>query len=236
MDNSRLSKSVFAVITGGGTSGHVIPALAIAELLVDHGYSTEHLHFVGTINGVETRLVPPTKMPLTLLDVHGFSRKFSPQAVKQNVKAVFSLRNAIAQAEILLRALQPRVVISVGGYGSVAATRAATKLAIPVVTVSYDRLPGLATKLQSRRAAASAVAYLPTKLNNATLTGAPVRRLLRKLDLDATRDAALTRLGLPLERKVIAFVGGSLGSSFLNAVAKLVVEQNKNKTDFQSKL
>ena len=231
MDNSRLSKSVFAVITGGGTSGHVIPALAIAELLVDHGYSTEHLHFVGTINGVETRLVPPTKMPLTLLDVHGFSRKFSPQAVKQNVKAVFSLRNAIAQAEILLRALQPRVVISVGGYGSVAATRAATKLDIPVVTVSYDRLPGLATKLQSRRAAASAVAYLPTKLNNATLTGAPVRRLLRKLDLDATRDAALTRLGLPLERKVIAFVGGSLGSSFLNAVAKLVVEQNKNKTD-----
>lgn len=231
LNNFRSSTSVFAVITGGGTSGHVIPALAIAELLVDHGYATKHLHFVGTLNGVETRLVPPAKIPMTLLDVHGFKRNFSPQAVRQNIKSVLSLRNAIMQAEILLQALQPKVVISVGGYGSVAATKAATNLDIPVVTVSYDRLPGLATKLQSRKAAATAVAYLPSKLNNATLTGAPVRRLLRNLDLDATKDAALQRLGLPLGRKVIAFVGGSLGSSFLNAVAKIVAEQNNNKND-----
>lgn len=206
-----------------------MPALAIAELLVDSGYSQNQIHMVGTMNGVETKLVPPTGIALTLLDVRGFSRKLSFVAMKKNLQTVIMLRRAIDNATALLQSLKPAVVISVGGYGSVAATRAAGKLKIPVVTVSYDRLPGRATKLQARQAAATAVAYLPTKLRGAILTGAPVRRSIRNLDLTATRDAARLRLGLPKTGKVIAVTGGSLGSAFLNALIREFVEKHQDR-------
>jgi UDP-N-acetylmuramate--alanine ligase len=227
----KSNHSIYAVITGGGTSGHVMPALAIAELLVDSGYSQNQIHFVGTLNGVETRLVPPTKIPLTLLEVRGFRRNFSFTSFKTNLHAALLLRRAINNAVTLLHSLKPAVVVSVGGYGSVPATRAAGRLKIPVVTVSYDRLPGRATRLQARRAAATAVAYLPTKLPNATLTGAPVRRSIRNLDITATRDAARLRLGLPKTGKVIAVTGGSLGSAFLNKLTRELVELHHDRED-----
>ena len=208
-----------------------MPALAIAELLVDSGYSQNQIHMVGTMNGVETKLVPPTGIALTLLDVRGFSRKLSFVAMKKNLQTVIMLRRAIDNATALLQTLKPAVVISVGGYGSVAATRAAGRLKIPVVTVSYDRLPGRATKWQARQAAATAVAYLPTKLRGAILTGAPVRRSIRNLDLTATRDAARLRLGLPKTGKVVAVTGGSLGSAFLNALTREFVEKHPDRQE-----
>ena len=221
----------FAVITGGGTSGHVIPALAIAELLQDGGVSKDQLHFVGSTNGIETTLVPPTGIPMSLLTVQGFGRGLSPRALKKNFRTFQVLRNASRHAERLLSSLRPSVVVSVGGYASVPATRAAKKLNIPVVTVSYDRLPGLATRLQARSASGVAVAYLPSKLKNATLTGAPVRRVLRNLDLSLTRTDARTRLSIPIDRKVICITGGSLGSAKLNSVARTLVENNQSRND-----
>ena len=221
----------FAVITGGGTSGHVIPALAIAELLQDGGVSKDQLHFVGSTNGIETTLVPPTGIPMSLLTVQGFGRGLSPRALKKNFRTFQVLRNASRHAERLLSSLRPSVVVSVGGYASVPATRAAKKLKIPVVTVSYDRQPGLATRLQARSASGVAVAYLPSKLKNASLTGAPVRRVLRNLDLSSTRTDARTQLSIPIDRKVVCITGGSLGSAKLNSVARTLVENNQSRND-----
>ncbi|MDA2964808.1 MAG: glycosyltransferase, partial [Actinomycetota bacterium] len=225
------SQTVFAVITGGGTSGHVIPAMAIAELLQDAGISKDQLHFVGSTTGIETTLVPPTGISMSLLTVQGFGRVWSVQALKRNIRTIQVLRNASRNAEQLLSSLRPAVVVSVGGYASVPATRAAKKLNIPVVTVSYDRQPGLATRLQARSATAVAVAYLPSKFKNATLTGAPVRRVLRSLDLSSTRTDARTRLSIPVNRKVICITGGSLGSAKLNSVARTLVEKNQTRND-----
>jgi UDP-N-acetylmuramate--alanine ligase len=225
------SHTVFAVITGGGTSGHVIPAMAIAELLQDAGISKDQLHFVGSSTGIETTLVPSSGIPMSLLTVQGFGRVLSFQALKRNIRTIKILQNATRNAERILSSLRPAVVVSVGGYASVPATRAAKKLNIPVVTVSYDRQPGLATRLQARSAAAVAVAYLPSKFKNATLTGAPVRRVLRNLDLSSTRDDARSRLSIPLDRKVICITGGSLGSAKLNSVARILVEKNQNRSD-----
>ena len=225
------SHPVFAVITGGGTSGHVIPALAIAELLQDSGVNKDQLHFVGSTNGIETTLVPSAGISLSLLTVQGFRRGLSASAIQHNIRTLKVLQNATQHAEKLLAALQPAVVISVGGYVSVPATRAAKKLNIPVVTVSYDRQPGLATRLQARSAAASAVAYLPSQLKNATLTGAPVRRVLRNLDVTSTRAQARERLSVPSDRKVICITGGSLGSAKLNVIARTIVESNQQRSD-----
>lgn len=225
------SHTVFAVITGGGTSGHVVPAMAIAELLQDAGIPKDQLHFVGSTTGIETTLVPPTGIPMSLLNVQGFGRVWSLQALKRNIRTIRILQSASRNAETLLSGLRPAVVVSVGGYASVPATRAAKKLNIPVVTVSYDRQPGLATRLQARSAAAIAVAYLPSKLRNATLTGAPVRRVLRNLDLSSTRTDARSRLSIPLDRKVICITGGSLGSAKLNSVARTLVEKHQTRSD-----
>jgi len=205
--------------------------MAIAELLQDAGISKDQLHFVGSSTGIETTLVPSSGIPMSLLTVQGFGRVLSFQALKRNIRTIKILRNATRNAERILSSLRPAVVVSVGGYASVPATRAAKKLNIPVVTVSYDRQPGLATRLQARSAAAVAVAYLPSKFKNATLTGAPVRRVLRNLDLSSTRDDARSRLSIPLDRKVICITGGSLGSSKLNSVARILVEKNQNRSD-----
>jgi len=205
--------------------------MAIAELLQDAGISKDQLHFVGSSTGIETTLVPSSGIPMSLLTVQGFGRVLSFQALKRNIRTIKILRNATRNAERILSSLRPAVVVSVGGYASVPATRAAKKLNIPVVTVSYDRQPGLATRLQARSAAAVAVAYLPSKFKNATLTGAPVRRVLRNLDLSSTRDDARSRLSIPLDRKVICITGGSLGSAKLNSVARILVEKNQNRSD-----
>ncbi len=225
------SHPVFAVITGGGTSGHVIPALAIAELLQDSGVNKDQLHFIGSKNGIETTLVPATGIALSLLTVQGFRRSISISALQKNIQTFGVLRKATQHAKRLLASLRPAVVISVGGYVSVPATRAAKKLNIPVVTVSYDRQPGLATKLQARNAVASAVAYLPSQLKNAILTGAPVRRAIRNLNVSAAQAQARERLSVPRDRKVVCIMGGSLGSAKLNSVARAIVENNQERND-----
>lgn len=211
--------SVYAVLTGGGTSGHVVPALALAELLIEDGVPREHLHYLGTRRGVEGRLVPEFGMDATYLDVVGLRRSVRPSALLTNLRALVALIRATRSAQRLLRALDPRVVVSVGGYGSVPGCTAANRLGIPVVSCSYDRRPGLATRRQARDAAAVAVAHLPSDLPNATLVGAPVRAVFRHLDVRAERSAARQRIGVPLAGVCVAVVGGSLGSRVLNDAA-----------------
>lgn len=203
----------------------MIPALAIAEQLVDAGYDPASVHLVGTHGGRETRLVPAAGHPLALLDVRGFRRGRSPSALRHDLGSLARLARATRAADALVAALRPRVVVSVGGYASVPASRAALRARVPLVTVSYDHVPGLATRVFARRAVASAVAFDDTRLPRAVVTGAPVRRALRHLDPARARGDARARLGLPAEATVLAVVGGSLGSAHLNAVAAAIVER-----------
>lgn len=211
--------STFAVVTGGGTAGHVLPALAVAEALVANGHEPSTIHYVGARRGIETRLLPETPFAGTFYDVVGFQRRFT----RRNLGFLPKLLRSGRAATRLLRDLRPRVVVSVGGYASVPAVLAARRLRIPVVVVSYDRFPGRASRLAARRAAACAVAFPDSPLPRARVTGAPVRRAV--LDVDRRRDAATARaaLGLPPDRFVVAVIGGSQGSGVLNdAVASIL--------------
>ncbi len=164
--------STFAVVTGGGTAGHVLPALAVAGALEASGHEAGDLYYVGCTRGIETRLLPETAYPHTMYDVVGFQRSFS----RRNLGFVPKMLRARRAAIDLLRKLAPKVVVSVGGYASMPAVFAARKLDIPVVVVSYDRTPGRASRLAARKAAACAVAFKNSPLPNATVTGAPVRQ------------------------------------------------------------
>ena len=211
--------TTFAVVTGGGTSGHVIPAIAVAEALVARGRDASTIHYVGARRGIETRLLPDTPFGHTFLDVVGFQRSFS----RRNIGFVPKMVRARQVAIRLLRQLRPSVVVSVGGYASMPAVFAARALDIPLVVVSYDLLPGRASMLAAKRAAACAVAFPDSPLPRATVTGAPVRQAI--LDVTRGRDRAVARhrLGLPPDRFVISVMGGSQGSGVLNdAVARLL--------------
>jgi UDP-N-acetylglucosamine--N-acetylmuramyl-(pentapeptide) pyrophosphoryl-undecaprenol N-acetylglucosamine transferase len=120
------------------------------------------------------------------------------------------------RASALLSVLRPQVVVSVGGYASVPAVLAARRHRVPVVVVSYDRTPGLASRLAARWAAACAVSFDGSKLPRAELTGAPVRQQILDVDRSADRGDARRRLGLPEDRFVVSVMGGSLGSGVLN--------------------
>ena len=218
--------SVFAVITGGGTSGHVLPALAIAELLHESGHPIASLHYVGSTRGIETTLLPPTGIASTFLRVDGLQRSMRLRAVVRNVKAPFVLAAARRKAKQLLQHLQPKVVISVGGYASVPTCSAARSLGIPVVVVSYDRRPGLASRIQSRYSAASAVAYLPSSLRHAQLSGAPVRSSIRQCTRRNERERALANFGFRSSDRVVLTMGGSLGSAVMNDMTRAFAEHH----------
>ena len=215
--------TTFAVVTGGGTAGHVLPAMAIAESLVDAGHAPSEIHYVGAQRGIETRLLPTTPFPCTFLDVVGLQRELNPRNVRLNATMVPKMAAASRRANALLRRLRPQVVVSVGGYASLPTVLVARRLGVPIVVVSYDRRPGRASSLAARLAVACAVAFADSPLPRAVVTGAPVRRRILAVDRDRDREAARRELGLPADRFVVAVTGGSQGSSALNeAVAAFV--------------
>jgi UDP-N-acetylglucosamine--N-acetylmuramyl-(pentapeptide) pyrophosphoryl-undecaprenol N-acetylglucosamine transferase len=204
------------VIAGGGTSGHVLPALAIAEMLEDHGFLPENIHFVGTLRGIDAELLADTEYPHTLLAVTGLRRSLSLASLRHNIEMIRAQRRALRSMLRFMRDWQPDVVVSVGGYGSLAPMSAASRLGIKTVVVSYDSRPGLATKRQARGATVVTRADNSSPLEDAVVAGAPVRRSLRELDIAAYRSEARSRLGLPVDAFVVGVVGGSLGSGLLN--------------------
>lgn len=208
---------MFAVVTGGGTSGHVMPALAIIEMLQEKGYSAEDIAYVGARRGIETTLLADVPIEKAFLPISGLQRSLSPRAIARNLALPWRLCRSRLIARSLLRAWNPSVVISVGGYASEPIAAEAITRKIPLVCVSYDRVAGLATRRQSRKASVCAVAFGDSDLPRATVTGAPVRAQLRHLNVDTARDEARVRLNIPVDATLVTILGGSLGSGVLNS-------------------
>jgi undecaprenyldiphospho-muramoylpentapeptide beta-N-acetylglucosaminyltransferase len=215
------------VIAGGGTAGHVLPGLAVAQALVDAGHTREDIHFIGARRGMEAKLVPEAGFSVSLFDVRGIRRSVAPS----NFLAAVSLAGGVRRAMRLFRRIEPRAVVSVGGYASVPAVVAARLRRIPLLVVSYDALPGAASRLASRLATASAVAFDTSPLPRKVVTGAPLRREILQTDPARDRAAARIALGLPDDRFVVLVVGGSLGSGKLNEVVRAFVDTSRHRRD-----
>ena len=200
-------------MAGGGTAGHVLPALAVARALVERGHDPGTLQFVGSQRGLEARLVPQAGLPLTLLPGRGIARRFT----LDNVGAAAGLARGVGRALRLVRRLRPSVVLSFGGYASVPCAVAAVALRVPLVLHEQNAVPGLANRLVGRFARASAVAFEGTALPRAVVTGNPVRPEVLAVDRSpAGRAAARAELGLPAGGLVVGVAGGSLGSRRIN--------------------
>jgi UDP-N-acetylglucosamine--N-acetylmuramyl-(pentapeptide) pyrophosphoryl-undecaprenol N-acetylglucosamine transferase len=211
--------TVWAVVAGGGTGGHAVPAVAIGRALVDRGHPAESVHFVGSQRGIERRLVPAAGFDITLLPGRGIARRLS----WSNAGAVVGLVSAVVKATWLLARLRPAVVVSVGGYASVACVVAAVVLRIPLIVAEQNAVPGLANRLAGRFAKACAVSFPDTPLPRAVVTGNPVRREILRADRSPQgRAAAKEELGIPEGRRLVAVASGSLGARRVNlATAEL---------------
>lgn len=192
-----------AVLAGGGTGGHVIPALAIAQELRSR-FSADII-FIGTARGIETRLVPAAGFPLKLIEVGALNRV----SLATRIKTMSALPTSILASWKILSDFKPDVVIGVGGYASGPAMMAAILRRTPTLIFEPNVVPGFANRRVARFATAAAVHFEATSqyFRHSTVTGVPVRQQFFSIPP--------RRAG---ERPSLLLFGGSQGSRALNRV------------------
>lgn len=202
------------LVTGGGTAGHVMPALAIATALRDRGHD---VHLVGSQRGLEARLVPEAGFEQTLLPGRGIARSLT----LANVGAVWGLTKAAAMAIGLVRRHRPHAVVAVGGYASVACGLAAVLWRVPLIVHEQNAVPGAANRLLARFAVANAVSFPDTPLPRSEVVGNPVRAELFAAKHTPRADG----------RTQVLVFGGSLGALSINRAAIEAVERWRDRDD-----
>lgn len=200
-----------ALIAGGGSAGHVEPALAIADALVAHRPGS-HVVALGTAGGLEARLVPARGYELATVPKVVMPRKVSGEALTFPLR----LRTAIRQAGAAIDDCKADVVIGVGGYASAPTYLAARKRKLPIVIHEANAKAGWANKLGARFTRYIAITHPATELAHARLVGLPVRNAILTLDRAKQRSVALQHFGLDPALPTLLVTGGSLGARRLN--------------------
>jgi UDP-N-acetylglucosamine--N-acetylmuramyl-(pentapeptide) pyrophosphoryl-undecaprenol N-acetylglucosamine transferase len=199
------------VLAGGGTAGHIEPALALADALrrADPAIPVVCL---GTQRGLETRLVPSRGYDLQLIPAVPLPRTITPQLLAVPGK----LAGAVNAAADILDRSRARVLVGFGGYVATPAYLAARKRHVPIVVHEANSRPGLANKLGARFTRHVFTAQPGTKLPHATCIGIPLREQISRLDRLAMADKARAHFGLRPDLPVLLVTGGSQGARSLN--------------------
>ena len=198
------------LLAGGGTAGHVEPALATADALRRLEPDCE-LALLGTERGLETRLVPARGYSLELIDPVPLPRRVSSDLARVPTR----LRRAVQQAGAVIDRMNADVVVGFGGYVALPAYLAVRRRRIPLVIHEANARPGLANRVGARFAAAIAVATPVPSLPRAVHIGMPLRKSVSSLDRGAARPAARQSWGFD-DRPVLFVFGGSQGARRLN--------------------
>jgi UDP-N-acetylglucosamine--N-acetylmuramyl-(pentapeptide) pyrophosphoryl-undecaprenol N-acetylglucosamine transferase len=202
------------VLAGGGSAGHISPAMATADALrrLDPAVGITAL---GTERGLETTLVPERGYELALIPPVPLPRTPSPDLVR----LPFRLRSAVGRAAAVLDRVDADVVVGFGGYVALPAYLAARRRRIPVVVHEANSLPGVANKIGAWFAAVVAVTVPGTPLPGARVVGLPLRQSIAGLDREAQRKDAREHFGLDIDRPTLLVTGGSQGARTLNNAA-----------------
>jgi len=200
------------LLAAGGTSGHINPAMAIAEQIRAR-FPDAAIQFVGTARGLESTLVPKAGYPFTAIPARGFPKRPS----KELLLALRDYRDGRRQSRDLIQSFRPDVVVGTGGYVCGPTVSAAASLGIPVVLHEQNAYPGRANRFLARKSRLVLISfpgterYFPPRTRT-ILTGNPVRAAFFQTD----RHGARVRLGMPADQRVVLILGGSLGARTLN--------------------
>lgn len=201
------------LVSGGGTGGHIFPALSIANE-IRRRYPEAEILFVGAEGRMEMERVPAAGYEIKGLPVCGFDRKH----LLRNVKVLFKLWKSIRLAKKILKDFKPDIAIGVGGYASGPMLKAAQKKGIPTLLQEQNSYAGVTNKLLAKNAKRICVAYEGMERffpeDKIVLTGNPVRRNL--LECNATQEEARKAMGIDPEKATILIIGGSLGARTVN--------------------
>lgn len=220
------------LFTGGGTAGHINPALAAAGYLKQKEPDAEIL-YVGNRGGMEERLVAKAGYPIKTIHISGFQRKLSVKNLVRNAQTVVKVFTSSVEAKKILKEFKPDVCVGTGGYVSGPVIREAAKMGIPCVIHESNAYPGVTTKMLAKSvktvmlAVPDAKKYFDSSVN-CTVTGNPVRGEV----LAAERAASRKALGLD-DRPVVLSFGGSLGASALNRAAGFMLAESAKEKKYQ---
>ncbi len=199
------------LISGGGTGGHIFPAVSIANALRELQPDCKIL-FVGAISRMEMERVPQAGYDIIGLPVRGFNR----QQPWKNISVLFDLLRSMQQARKIVKDFQPDVAIGVGGYASGAAMKVAAKMGVPVLLQEQNGFAGVTNKLLRNNASKICVAYEGMErffpADKIILTGNPVRQNLE----GGSKKEAAEYFGLDPKKKTLLIIGGSLGARTIN--------------------
>ena len=200
------------LIAGGGTAGHLIPGLAIANALVHRGWARDDVHFVGSVHGMESDLVPAGGFGLTVLSGRGLNGR---RLTAANLRNALGILVACVRAVGLVRRARPRLVVSLGGYAALPASLAAVLWRVPLIVAEQNAVASMSNRLVGRWAKAASVPVSGTGLRREVITGNPVRpEVVKAAEMEQAE--ARRAMGWPSHGRVLLVFGGSLGSLRIN--------------------
>ena len=215
-------RKIRAIISGGGTGGHIFPALSIAGKLKELNPETEIL-FVGAEGRMEMEKVPAAGYEIVGLPVAGLMRKLT----LSNLALPFKLIRSVRMAKKVIREFKPDIAIGVGGYASAPLLWAAGRMGIPTLIQEQNGFAGLTNKILGKKAKCICVAYEGMErffpADRIVLSGNPIRKEIKAAD-EAMKQEAFSFYGLDPVKKHLLIVGGSLGSGTLNNAMKKWIE------------
>ena len=201
------------IISGGGTGGHIFPAVSIANAVKALRPDAKIL-FVGALGRMEMQRVPAAGYEIKGLPIQGFDRK----NLLKNVKVLFKIWKSQRMAKKIIRDFRPQVAVGVGGYASGPTLNMAASKGIPCLLQEQNSYAGVTNKLLAKKAAKICVAYEGMErffpAEKIMLTGNPVRQQL--LETTVTHDDAVRSFGFDPQKRTVLIVGGSLGARTLN--------------------
>ena len=213
MEETQKSKSPRLIVSGGGTGGHIFPAIAIADAFKKRHPDAEIL-FVGAKGRMEMDRVPKAGYPIEGLWISGFKRELS----LDNLSFPFKLISSLVKAKRILKRFKPDAVVGVGGFASGPTMRKATSLGIPVVIQEQNSFPGVTNKIVAPKAARICVAYDNMERwfpkDKIVFTGNPLRSNV--VSIDGKHDEGAKFFGLDPQKPIILLVGGSQGALGIN--------------------
>ncbi|MBU0528699.1 undecaprenyldiphospho-muramoylpentapeptide beta-N-acetylglucosaminyltransferase [bacterium] len=211
-----MDKQLTVLIAGGGTGGHLYPAIAIGESMQIR-YPNVRVHYMGSKFGIESSVLPVKSLPHTLLPIRGLQRGYSLQSFSRNVLLPWRLYHSMRIAKKTIKHLEPDIIVGTGGYASAIPLKIAVKRKIPIVLQEQNSYPGITTTYFAKEAKRICIAFEAAKdelCGNTILTGNPIRANI----LNGDRNKGGLSFDLNPNQKTIFLFGGSQGSAFLNKI------------------